>query len=68
MPKESRDVEIFMVANEFDAPKHAMQWQSVEGVNHHHHQKVRHGTQHSISTMGVGGTHAFHRLYYFSRN
>ena len=24
MPKESRDVEIFVVANDFDAPKHAM--------------------------------------------
>ena len=25
MPKEERDVEIFAVANDFDAPKHAMQ-------------------------------------------
>ena len=24
------------------------------GVNHHHHQKVRSGMQHSILTMGVG--------------
>ena len=68
MPKELRDVEIFMVANDFNAPKHAMQQQSAEGVNHHHHQKVQHGTQYSILTMGAGSAHACHGRYYFSRN
>ena len=57
----SDEVEIFMVANDFDAPKHAMQQQSVEGVDHHHCQKVRHGTQHGILTMGGGSAHTCHR-------
>ena len=60
MPKEERDLKIFMVANGFNAPKHAMQWRSVEGVDHHHCQKIQCGMQHSISTMGLGSMHAFH--------
>ena len=40
MPKEERDVKIFVVADDFDAPKHAMQQWSAEGVNHHCCQKV----------------------------
>ena len=50
MPKEERDVEIFVVANDFDAPKHAMCLWSVEGVDHHCREKVQHGMQHSILT------------------
>ena len=68
MPKEARDVKIFTFANDFQAPKHASQWQSAEGVDHHHRQKIQHGMQHSILTMGAGSMHACHRQYYFSRN
>ena len=32
MPKEERDVKIFVVANDFDDPKHVMQQQSVTEI------------------------------------
>ena len=58
----------FSVANDFDAPRHGRRQQSPMRFNHHHHQKVQHGTQHSIPTMEMGGAHECHRHNYHTGN
>ena len=40
----------------------------MERFDHHHCQKVQHGMQHSILTMGTGSMHTCHRQYNFSQN
>ena len=56
-----------MVADDLHALSNGHRQQSTTRFNHHHHQKVQHGMQHSLQTMGMHNAQACHRCNSFSQ-